>query len=274
MTDLTNEPQDGNAYDFVHHTDLVANGWNPNRMDPVKLENLTEALRRDGKVTEPLVVIAHPEGGKWMIVHGEKRWRAGMEAGIEWFPVVVEDWSVGEAKIRTLAMNNLRGDNDMLALATLLVDLYKDYSPEDIARLTGVGKETQDSALKELEVPVVDESPVIHVEDGEMPKEVTILLMPEGLDMFELAMHRALGVAGGAGIALVAEEGEDWTRALRNAENLQGMKLRNLAFSTILMGFNMLTEEQQAVLKARLALRDKPEITLEGDVSLVDDVPL
>lgn len=237
-------------------------------MDTEKFQALVTAMREQGYVLQPILVRPHPVlEGRYQIIDGEHRWKAAMENGFQEIPIiVVEESNERRAKLRTLAMNNIHGENIPLKLAHVLVDLYREFTPEEVAALTGVNKKEQDKALESLETVVQSDEVNIRVDEDAVPVEITLLLMPEANRDYEIAMHRAVGIAAKA-TPLVDQDRADYTRAMAEAMDLSGAKTRNAAFSAILAGFLMLTDEQKAAVKQTLVRRGRPELVIEEAVT-------
>ena len=69
---------------------LVANRFQPRRdFDPAALAELADSIRVQG-VVQPVVVTPSADG-RYVIVAGERRWRAAQQAGLAEVPVVVRD---------------------------------------------------------------------------------------------------------------------------------------------------------------------------------------
>jgi hypothetical protein len=192
--------------------------------------------------------ISHPEkAGKFEIVDGEHRWKSSRIAGKKRIAVVVVPYTETEAKVRTLAMNGLRGQNIPIRLARLLVDLHKDYSPQQVRQMTGIGEEEQTSVLQLLQVP--DFKPgdgvKLSAQDVERPITVNLLLMPDEHQAYTLAMKKAMKYAGEDVTALIGHEVADYDAAMKAAMGIAGAKLRNVALAVICQTFNMLPKDQQ-----------------------------
>ena len=238
---------------------LVPNAWNPNHMEAKFFESLVAAIKVHG-VQQPILVRAKGRN-KLEIIDGENRYRAAILANVETIGVVVVNMEDIEAKIATLAMNNLRGDSVPLALAKIIVDLQEaEYSDADIAFMTGVGEDEQSVALALLDVPEVHPEDVnITVPKDETPTELTFLLMPHEKKSFTSAMTRAVKMVGAHAHALVGGEVKDYNKAMKEAYDLTGMKLRSVGLSTICEAFLMMDDKTKrravAKVKARLESR-------------------
>ncbi|MDD3847577.1 MAG: ParB/RepB/Spo0J family partition protein [Syntrophorhabdaceae bacterium] len=70
-------------------TKIIPNGLQPRRSyDEGKLELLTESVKQDG-VLQPIIV--KRRGESYLIVAGERRWRAACKAGLRMIPVIIKD---------------------------------------------------------------------------------------------------------------------------------------------------------------------------------------
>jgi len=99
------------------------------------LEELAQSIREQGLI-EPLVVV--PRGGKFMLVAGERRWRACQVVGLETVPVRVikaDDQQVAEmALVENLQRQDLTPLEEARAFKEML---DKGYTREELARKLG-----------------------------------------------------------------------------------------------------------------------------------------
>ena len=102
---------------------LVPNTWNPNRMDDWLLGKLREHIAKFGFV-DPILVRPIPNTQNYEIIDGEHRWKVAKEMGLKEVPVVViEGISEKEAKLMTVAVNELKGKSDPTAVLDIVLDL-------------------------------------------------------------------------------------------------------------------------------------------------------
>ena len=105
------------------------------------LQSLAESLKRSG-VREPVIVAPDPEQpGRYLIVAGERRWRAAQLAGLTEIPCLVDE-SLADPKQRLLAQaeeNLHRQDLNAVEEAAVLVQLMEAFGldAEDAGRLIG-----------------------------------------------------------------------------------------------------------------------------------------
>ncbi len=109
---------------------LSKNPWNPNRMGPDNRRKLFHEIKEKGFLA-PLLVRPVPEGHQ--IVDGEHRFRIALELGLSSVPCVVSEMDDREARLKTLQLNGLRGDNGPDKLAQLLKELAEDMDVGEMA---------------------------------------------------------------------------------------------------------------------------------------------
>src|SRR3954467_646461 len=69
------------------------------RFEPSDLDNLAASIRANG-IVQPIVVRSH--GGRYQIIAGERRWRAGQQAALRKVPVVIKN--IPDDKLLELAL--------------------------------------------------------------------------------------------------------------------------------------------------------------------------
>jgi ParB/RepB/Spo0J family partition protein len=267
------EHQVGEEIDFrlIGVDDISANDYNPNDMEAEFFEAVVSQVKADG-MNQPVLVRPDPTNdGKFIVVDGEHRWRASRIAGKKRIGVVVVPIDETTAKIRTLSMNNLRGQNIQIKLARLLVDLHKTFSAQEIRSMTGIGEEAQTSVLALLQVPEFNPSDGIKLsaQEVERPISVSLMLMPDEHNSYSTAMKKAMKLMGDDVTALIGHEVASYDQAMKAGMGIAGAKLRNVAMAIICETFNSLSKEQQAQIgaKAHAKIYDK----LAQDATVKED---
>lgn len=132
----------------------------PNPEQPrVDIGNLTEltASIKDKGVLEPLLIKPVGNNNRWVIIAGERRWRAAREAGLREVPCIemdVDDCSVAEiALIENLQRKDLTTWEEADGLASLCAKFG--YTHEDVARKIGKSRTTVTEALSIASLPEV-----------------------------------------------------------------------------------------------------------------------
>lgn len=122
------------------------------RTDIGDLEELTASIKEQG-VLEPLLVQPQEEG--WMIIAGERRWRASKRAGLEEIPCIeldIDDKTVAEI---ALVENLQRKDLSIWEVADGLKDLVDrfGYTHDDIAKKIAKSRTSVTEALSIANLP-------------------------------------------------------------------------------------------------------------------------
>lgn len=87
--------------------------------DPDKLEELAASIRAEG-VLQPIVVRFDADHDRYVIVHGERRWRSSKEAGLAEIPAIVRDVPVERRLLQQLMENVIRDDLNAVDRAAAL----------------------------------------------------------------------------------------------------------------------------------------------------------
>ncbi|MHB8573453.1 MAG: ParB/RepB/Spo0J family partition protein [Candidatus Dormibacteria bacterium] len=122
------------------------------RFDPQDLADLTNSVRAHG-VIQPLVV--EPDGDGYLIVAGERRWRAAQAAGLATVPAVLRG-SPGSTTLELSLVENLqRADLDPIEEAEAIQELIRlqSLTQEEAARRVGRSREAVTNSLRLLELP-------------------------------------------------------------------------------------------------------------------------
>ena len=120
--------------------------------DKETLETLAESIRQSG-VLQPLLVT--PEGGRYRIVAGERRFRAARMAGLQTVPCIVRELSAQERREAALIENLQREDLNPIEEAAGIRDLMEScgYTQELAARRVGRSRPAVANLLRLLALP-------------------------------------------------------------------------------------------------------------------------
>ena len=133
---------------------VIADPNQPRRFfDEKALAELTESVREHG-VVQPIVVTA--DGDKYMIVAGERRYRASQQAGLKTVPAIVRTLSAQHRLEISLIENLQRRDLNPIETATAYVKLRDQFNMtlEQIgARVGGKSTSTVSNTLRLLKLP-------------------------------------------------------------------------------------------------------------------------
>lgn len=124
------------------------------RVEIGDLAELTASIKEKG-VLEPLLVKPSKMSGRWMIIAGERRWRAAREAGIREVPCIemdVDDRAVAEiALIENMQRKDLTAWEEADGLAALCERFG--YTHEEVARKVGKSRSTVTEAMSIATLP-------------------------------------------------------------------------------------------------------------------------
>ena len=133
----------------------------PNPAQPRKLfeekalSELATSLRQDGFLQPIVVSRLEEKPGKYMIVAGERRWRASQLAGLKQVPVIVKEGAEDDLLRLALIENIQRQDLNIIEEAEAYSALIKDYglTQEQCADRVGKDRTTVTNALRLLSLP-------------------------------------------------------------------------------------------------------------------------
>jgi len=120
---------------------IVPDPAQPRRtFDPARLEELAASIRLEG-VLQPIVVRYDDVDDIYVIVHGERRWRASREAGQKTIPAIVREVDEEHRLIQQLMENVVREDLNAIDRAQALRAVKQqmdDASWENVAAAVGI----------------------------------------------------------------------------------------------------------------------------------------
>ncbi|MEJ7839113.1 MAG: ParB/RepB/Spo0J family partition protein [Thermomicrobiales bacterium] len=120
---------------------IVGDPDQPRRsFDSDRLEELADSIRQQG-ILQPIVVRYEPGDDIYVIVHGERRWRAAQLAGTAALPALVRDVPVERRLIHQLTENVIRDDLNAVDRANALrqlKDILGDAPWEHVAAAVGI----------------------------------------------------------------------------------------------------------------------------------------
>ena len=134
---------------------IVANPYQPRAsIQPEQLNELAESIRRHG-VIQPLVVKHADEPDRFVLIAGERRWRAAKLAGIASVPVVVKDAAPQAMLEMALVENVVRADLSPLEEATAYRQLIDEFglTQASVAERVGRSRVAITNTLRLLAAP-------------------------------------------------------------------------------------------------------------------------
>ena len=127
---------------------------NPNQprkhFDEDALGELADSIRKHGMIMP--IVVNNATGGKYMIIAGERRFRAAKMAGLTKVPVVVREYSEREIKEISLIENLQREDLNPIEAANAMKQLMDEYrlTQEELAERIGKSRPAVTNTLRLL----------------------------------------------------------------------------------------------------------------------------
>jgi ParB family chromosome partitioning protein len=121
---------------------------------PEDLTALSKSLREDG-VLQPILVSKGDRPNRYVLIAGERRWRAAQMAGMSHVPVVIREGAPNDLLRLALIENIQRSDLNAIEEAEAYASLIKDfgYTQEQCAQRLGKERSTVANALRLLQLP-------------------------------------------------------------------------------------------------------------------------
>lgn len=153
------EKENMNLHDRIDYLPLNMIMHNENQprkhFDEEKLQQLADSIKEYGFIN-PVVVAPKPQSNHFMIVAGERRFRAAQILGMTEIPVLMKSALKNEVLNALALLENIqREDLDPLEEALCLEQLIKDYkcSHDEIAKKLGKSRAYITNALRLLTLP-------------------------------------------------------------------------------------------------------------------------
>lgn len=126
--------------------------------DEAALLELANSIRQHG-VISPVILVKRGEND-YMIIAGERRYRASKKAGLQTMPAIVRDYTEKEIQEISLIENLQREDLNPIEVATAIKQLMNDYNytQEQVADRIGKSRPAVANTLRLLTLsrPVID----------------------------------------------------------------------------------------------------------------------
>ena len=147
------EQKEENGVRMIRLSEVEPNPDQPRKIfDTEPLEALAESISQHG-VIQPVVV--RPKDGMYMIVTGERRWRAARMAGLSEIPVIIIEADDKKAAELAIVENIQRKDLNPVEEArgyAALIDEFS-YTQEEIAKKIGRSRSAVTNSLRLLDLP-------------------------------------------------------------------------------------------------------------------------
>ena len=144
------EEQSQQGVTEIDITSIFANPNQPRKaFDPTALQELADSIEKHGVI---MPIIVNKSGDKYMIIAGERRFRASKIAGLKTVPVIVKNYTERQIKEISLIENLQREDLNPIEAANAMKSLMSDYglTQEDLADRIGKSRPAIANTLRLL----------------------------------------------------------------------------------------------------------------------------
>ena len=131
-------------------TSIFANPNQPRKVfDETALSELADSIKKHGVI---MPIIVNKSGDRYMIIAGERRFRASKLAGLSTVPVIIKTYNERQIKEISLIENLQREDLNPIEAATAMRSLMEDYglTQEDLAERIGKSRPAIANTLRLL----------------------------------------------------------------------------------------------------------------------------
>jgi ParB family chromosome partitioning protein len=147
-------PADSGGLD-IPIDDIIPNPRQPRHiMAEDELSDLANSIRENG-ILQPLILTQDPNSDKYILIAGERRWRAARLAGLSHVPAVLRQATDQQRLVLALIENLQRADLTPLEAAEAYRHLLEDFnlSHEEVAARVGKNRVTITNTLRLLKLP-------------------------------------------------------------------------------------------------------------------------
>lgn len=144
----------GSSISEVELSRIVANPDQPRRtFEPEALQELSDSIRENGVISP--ITVRKNEDGTYMIIAGERRWRASKMAGLNSIPAYIKTAEDEQVMEWALIENIQREDLDAIEIALAYQQLMDkcQYTQERMAERVGKKRATVTNYLRLLKLP-------------------------------------------------------------------------------------------------------------------------
>ena len=140
----------GKSVSEIEISSIFANPNQPRKVfDETALKELADSIEKHGVI---MPIIVNKSGDRYMIIAGERRFRASKIAGLTKVPVIIKNYSERQIKEISLIENLQREDLNPIEAATAMRSLMDDYglTQEDLADRIGKSRPAIANTLRLL----------------------------------------------------------------------------------------------------------------------------
>ena len=148
------EPKKDNGFTLIPLSKIAANKDQPRKIfKDRELLELSASIKESG-VIQPITV-QQAENGKFMIIAGERRYRASKLAGLEEIPAIVKRATKKDVLVMAIIENVQRSDLNCVEEALAYYQLMNEFqiTQEEVAKKVGKDRSTIANFLRILKLP-------------------------------------------------------------------------------------------------------------------------
>ena len=122
------------------------------KFDPAELTELEQSIRANG-ILQPILL--QRVGSRYMIVAGERRWRASKNIGLQTIPALVRDYTQKQVAEIALVENLMRSDLNEIEVALGIKKLTESHgmTQEQVSKVLGISRPAVANYLRYLGLP-------------------------------------------------------------------------------------------------------------------------
>ena len=210
------ETRGSSSINEIPLADILPSGEQPRSdFDEESLRELSDSIRHIGLV-QPITVRELPEDpGKYMIISGERRYRAALMAGLEALPAYIRKAGDEEVMEMALIENIQRQDLNAIEISLAFEKLIKTYNltQEELSQRVGKNRTTVANYLRLLHLPAEIQ---MGLKDGKVTMGHARALISISDPEVQLAFYEQIREEG-----LSVRQVEQMVRDYLNAENIR-----------------------------------------------------
>ena len=197
---LFDEEQPSSSGENVKQIEISSIFANPNQprkvFDQTALQELADSIAKHGVI---MPIIVNKSGDRYMIIAGERRFRASKLAGLSTVPVIVKNYNERQIKEISLIENLQREDLNPIEAATAMRSLMDDYgmTQEDLADRIGKSRPAIANTLRLLNL---SQEVIKLVANGTLSaghaRAIISLPQPDQIKFAQAAIKEGLSVRG------------------------------------------------------------------------------
>ncbi len=187
-TEGTKENRSQNGIEGVDINLIFANPNQPRKnFDETALKELAMSIKTHG-IIQP-IVLNREEEGKYMIIAGERRWRAAKMAGLTQVPAFIRNYTPKQIKEISIIENLQREDLNPIEAAKAIKQLMEEYdlTQEAVADRIGKSRPAIANTLRLLSLPV-DVVELIEKNKLSAGHARCLIVLPNPLDQTKVAL--------------------------------------------------------------------------------------